>query len=73
MWLQTVARAVRPVFAAGGVWELVGSKWSDEQISLKHNLDRMKEAQNDIFKLAVGSIAAVPSSLFVETLRTQGL
>merc|ERR1740133_514338 len=49
------------------------SKSGDEQISLKENVDRMKEGQADIYYITGESIAAVSSSPFIEALRKKGL
>merc|ERR1712187_780572 len=49
------------------------SKSGDEQISLKEHVDRMKEAQNDIYYITGESIQAVSSSPFLESLRKKGL
>ena len=49
------------------------SKSGDELISLKEYVDRMKEAQNDIYSITGDSIAAVSSSPFLENLRKKGL
>merc|ERR1719456_154553 len=49
------------------------SKSGDEQISLKEDVDRMKEGQNDIYYITGESIAQVSSSPFLENLRKKGL
>merc|ERR1712057_72674 len=48
------------------------SKSSDEMISLKEYVDRMKEGQNDIYYITGESVAQVSSSPFIETLRKKG-
>merc|ERR1711904_712855 len=49
------------------------SKSSDEVISLKEYIDRMKEGQDDIFYITGESIAAVASSPFIESLKKKGI
>merc|ERR1712193_241292 len=49
------------------------SKSGDEQISLKENVDRMKEGQSDTYYITGESIAQVSSSPFLENLRKKGL
>ena len=45
----------------------------DEQICLREHVDRMKEGQNDIWRITGESIAVVSSSPFEENLRQKGL
>ena len=49
------------------------SKSSDESISFKEYVDRMKEGQNDTYYITGTSVAAVSSSPFLESLRKKGL
>merc|ERR1712072_1571647 len=49
------------------------SKSGDESISLKEDVDRMKEGQNDIYYITGESVAQVSSSPFLENLRKKGL
>ena len=49
------------------------SKSSDEFISFKEYVDRMKEGQNDTYYITGTSVAAVSSSPFLESLRKTGL
>jgi len=45
----------------------------DEMISLKENVGRIKEGQNDIFYITGDSVAALSFSPFFENLRKMGL
>merc|ERR1711904_590976 len=49
------------------------SKSSDEVISLKEYIDRMKEGQDDIYYITGESVAAVASSPFIESLKKKGI
>eukprot|EP00973_Karenia_brevis_P014370 1957155-Karenia_brevis.AAC.1 len=48
------------------------SKAGDEQIGMREYADRMKEDQKDIYFITDESIAAVPSSPFLEAPRLKG-
>jgi len=49
------------------------SKSGDELISLKEYVGRVKEGENDIYRITGESIAVVSSSQFLENLRMKGL
>ena len=45
------------------------SKSGNEQDSFKEYIGRMKEGQNDVYHITIVTIAAVSSSLLIETLK----